>query len=398
MNRKVLIPILILVFAFGVLVRAQDITPRPDAELNESANISWPPPVYVLRGEVDLRGTADLPNMTNYFIEFRPLEFPEEGEEPDNNRPWFPVTLPDDAPVIEGVLGTWNTETAPDGLYELRLTVNASGQPATFFIVSPIRIENDIPEFLVDSDLVATPQPAQPAATATPGRFVRPTLAPSPTALDTTPRVTAVTDANVRAGDNVSYERIGSLNTGDTVRVLGISSGGSGWYFIELEDGTRGWIAPSVVNPAGDLRSVPRISPPATPTPTFTPTPVTTGNLTGNPPSLSPAQPVCGQEFRVLVNVFNAGSQRTSGDFIVTIQDVHVASGQVQSTFSEVVPALDPGQNYVVGNDLRFNITTFTEEEHRIVATIDVNNSIRETNEQDNSVSTTYVLQRGACP
>ena len=39
-----------------------------------TAEINWPPPVYVLRGEVPLRGTVNLADMTGYFIEYRALD------------------------------------------------------------------------------------------------------------------------------------------------------------------------------------------------------------------------------------------------------------------------------------------------------------------------------------
>jgi uncharacterized protein YgiM (DUF1202 family) len=387
--RKAFLLILALLLTLTAVVQAQEIVPGPDEEIDPNANISWPPPVYVLRGQVDLYGSANLPNMTNYFIEFRPLEFPDpEDEEEAVDGPWFPVTLPSNQPVDEDVLGTWNTETTADGLYEIRLTINRQGQSALHFVVSPLRVENELPDFLVDL-----------LPTATIEAPVRPTLAPSPTAVDTDPRVTANVNANVRTGDGTNYPRFATLMAGQTAPVLGVSSTGSGWFHIQLPDGRRGWIASSVVTAEGDIRGVPRIDPPpppATPTPAATPTPTALANLTGTTPALNPNPPICKEPFQVLANITNAGNARSNAPATVLIQDVHVASGQVQAEVTRTLPQLDPGENFVVGAD--FNISTFYNEEHRIVVTIDVHNEVLESDKSNNVLSTTYILQQGTCP
>jgi uncharacterized protein YgiM (DUF1202 family) len=395
MSRRVLFAVLVVtLLSLTALVSAQEIMPREGQEIDPSANISWPPPVYVLRGQIDIYGSASLPNMTNYFIEFRPLDTSEvadeDEDEPAVESPWFPVTLPSSQPVTEDVLGRWNTATAPDGLYEMRLAINVSGSPAVYFLVSPLRIENDPPEFVVDP--VAPP-------TATFAPVTRPTLAASPTPLDTEPRATANVNANIRSGDSVLYPRLDSLRANQTVPIRGISATGSGWYYIELPDGRRGWVAPSVVTAAGNLGTLPRINPPpppVTPTPIPSPTPTAVGNLTGSPPALTPNPPICNQQFQVLANITNTGTARTNASASVLIQDIHVASGQVQASATRAIPQLDPGENFVVGAD--FTISTFYNEEHRIIVTIDINNEVIETTKADNVLTTTYILQQGTCP
>lgn len=397
MLRKSLIILLVLSIAVTALVSAQEILPHPDDEVNPDANISYPPPVYVLRGEVDLRGTANIQGMTSFFVEFRPLELPpledaetttDDTEEESVEEPWFPAILPSTNPVIEDVLGTWNTFTAPDGLYEMRLVVNVTGGEPIYAPLSPIRIENDVPDFVE----ISSPVP-QASATATP--ISRPTLAPSPTAVDTTPQVTARLDANVREGDNTVYDVVGVLREGQTARIVGISTSGNGWYNIELANGTRGWIAPSVVIVSGDLRGIPRVDPPFTPTPPATNTPVPAGNLTGSAPDLTPDTPTCNTSFNVLANITNTGTTSTTANTQVIIRDVHVASGQVQVSISRDLPILAPGANFVVGGDL--NVSTFYNEEHRIEVIIDPGNLVNETIESDNVLITTYTLAQGAC-
>ena len=145
--KRSLVLLLILVLALPLVVYAQ----TPSTPPNPNANISWPPPVYVVRGQFQIRGTANLPNMTNYFIEFRPLNddlSPQVGADV-----WFPAILPSQAAVQDGVLGTWDTTLIADGLYELRLTVNVSQGNPVFAIVSPLRIQN------TPSPFAATPTP-----------------------------------------------------------------------------------------------------------------------------------------------------------------------------------------------------------------------------------------------
>ncbi len=72
--------------------------------------------------------------------------------------------------------------------------------------------------------------------------------------------------ANVRRGAGAGFERVGSLNAGESARVLGVNSS-AGWYFIELPGGARGWVSSGVLLLAGSLSGVPRLTPPTPDTP-----------------------------------------------------------------------------------------------------------------------------------
>lgn len=405
MSRKLTLIVLLLALSLAAIAAAQDILPNPETETDPNAVISWPPPVYVLRGEVELYGTANLPGLTSTFLEFRPLLLPGEvdgnGEpiDPDEERPWFPITLPSSLPVIDDVLGSWNTLTTADGLYEIRLTVNGQAGESATFVLRPIRVENNPPRFVM---LEAEPTFAPPApdlATATP-RPGRPTLMPSPTPVSSSPMVTANLNANVRAGDDTQYAIVGALRTNQSADVIGISSTGSGWFYIRLPDGAEGWIAPSVVSESGDFSRVPRIAPPpppATPTPIPPTAPPASGDLAASPPSVTPATPTCNVPFSVLVNITNTGTAPTTSPVQVLIRDVHVASGTITNQIVRDVPILQPGQNWVVGST-EFVVSTFFEEGHRIDVVIDYLNQAAETNEGNNNVSSVvYTLARGGC-
>lgn len=388
MTRRLLL-VFLLVLSFSAMAQAQTPTPQPP---DPNANISWPPPVYVLRGEFEIRGTANLPDMSNYFIEFRPLndDLSPEGED----ELWFPATLPRQTPVQDDILGLWNTLTAPDGIYAIRLTINIQGRAPVFHEVSPVRIENNPPPWAQIDQPTATPQIV---VSPTPQR--RPTLAPTPTALDTQPRVVALVDANVRTGDSTLYDIVGVLLTGETAPILGLSTSNSGWYYIQLDDGRRGWIAPSIVRAEGNLASVSRINPPPppfTPTPIPTNTPVTSANLQITGFQLLPAVPNCNEPFTVQVNVANTGSGPTASGGTLAVTDTHTASGTTTTTGTVGFPVLNPGQNFVVSVTL--TVATFYNEAHQITMQVDSQNQVPETNENDNISVLTYILAKAGCP
>jgi hypothetical protein len=351
------------------------------------AQIVFPPPVYVLRGTVQVTGTANLGGQITHFLEYRPLN--DDLTIPDENADWIPATLPNRTPVIDGVLGEWNTTETEDGIYELRLTINVRNSGAQFFRVAPLRIENEGAQ-------AATP--TQELIRITPTRVLeRPTLAATPTAIGALATVTARVDANVRTGDNTNYPVVGNLLSGESAAVIGISASGTGWYYIQLENGRRGFISPTTVNITGNTATLPTFFPPATPTPTFTPTPVATGDLLINGNATVPERPRCGEQFEVQLNVTNAGTLATSSTVLVRIQDVDIASGVITTVGTNFVPVMQPGQNFVVVIPITISGAQFADTDHRITATVDANNQVIETNEGNNNFTFDYRLRSGTC-
>ena len=66
MNKRFLLMVLVLL-ALTVPMAAHAQTDAMTAA-DPNANISWPPVVYVLRGSFEVRGTANLANMTNCLL------------------------------------------------------------------------------------------------------------------------------------------------------------------------------------------------------------------------------------------------------------------------------------------------------------------------------------------
>ncbi len=368
--------IVLLALAVSLLVAtgafAQD---EPDP----NAAITWPPPVYLLRGAVEIRGSANLPNMTNYFLEFRELNDTLEAED----TPPIPATLPRSTPVIDGVLGVWDTTLATDGVYELWLTVNVSGGEAVRHRVGPLRIENNPPPFAV----LPTPPVIAPVVTQEP-------VAPSgPTA------TIAVASANVRTGDSTDYPVITALPLDTVLPVIGISNRGTRWYQVRLPDGRAGWAAPSVVRISGDTSGLPLVQPPpipATRTPTPVPTPATSADLVAGIVVLDPATPTCQQTFTVGFDVANLGSAPTTVSGVVSLVDSRAADGSPQGTTIGGFPILQPGQTFRVNMPL--TISTYYNEVHRITLTIDAGFSIPDRDRSNNTRTVEYTLQKGGCP
>ncbi len=253
-----LIALLIATGAFAVYGQE---TVNP-AEPDPNAQITFPPPVYVLRGEFEVRGSANLAGMVGYFLEYRPLNndfVPDENVLPEEDNVWLPATIPAGTPVVDDVLGVWDTTLNDDGLFELRLSILFEDEADVVqSVVSPLRIENEIPPFL-------TPE-APEAPVVTEEAFVVATAVPDTAPITSGAAIgTASVNGNVRTGDTTAYPVLTALRIGQQVDVVGISSTGSGWYQIRLPDGRLGFVAPTIINVTGDTSSLPQINPPPRP-------------------------------------------------------------------------------------------------------------------------------------
>lgn len=390
---SILIYLVMLLLMLLPLAIAQDsasvIEPMDMDMANPEANISFPPPVYVVRDSVDIRGTVTLEGMRNFFVEFRPLVLDMMmDEESDDANQWFPATRPRIATVADDVLGTWNTVTLRDGLYELRLKINTSADEPTHVRVSPIRVENNPPEFAAEQQVVEI-------------EVIEPTDAPEPTATpDTGPRVIALVNANVRAGDSISYRIVSGLHEGDTARIKGISSFGTGWFYIELDTGRSGFIHPNIVRAEGDLSALPRINPPplpptAIPQPTAIPVATSGVNLRITHVQVNPHPAICNQAYSIEVTVINDGNAAATRGFAIEVRDSR-DDGQ------GLVKIIIGGSPLAVGETRTYggNLTQaqYFDELHHINVIVDARKEVAEANENDNLYATApYILAKGNC-
>ncbi|MCY4525060.1 MAG: SH3 domain-containing protein [Anaerolineaceae bacterium] len=357
--------ILLLVIALCLLTM-----PTVAQEAEATAEISWPPPVYLLRGEVSLRGTVNLPGMTSYYIEYRALD--DDLMAPDS-RAFLPVTLPSGTPVVDDVLGAWDTSAVADGLYELRLNVVTPGGEMMRQVLGPLRVEN---ERMSDEGMAIVVEEETPVP-------------------DESPSLTARVNANVRTGDNTSFPAIDALLTGESAPILGVSSRGSGWYQIALPNGRRGWISDVVVLVSGNIENLPRIvPPPLPPPPTLTPVPAN-ADLIVEWINFEPEQPRCNEAVKITAQVANIGSGNSGASGVILVQDWHINTGTISATTSGGFPALEPGQRFTAVMNL--TVTTFFNEGHRLVVTLDTSNAVAESNEGNNSASRDYTLAQAGC-
>jgi len=399
---------------------AEPIEPTDSDMMNPEAHISYPPPVYVVRDSVDIRGTVTLETMRNFFIEFRPLvlDMMMDAEEEEENQ-WFPATLPRIEAVTDDVLGTWNTVTLRDGLYELRLQINIGGDAPEFYRVSPIRVENNPPPFAAEQQMAMVEEPAEePADDMADDDMADDDMAdepeeaapePEPTE-DPRPRVISMVNANVRAGDSTAYSVVGFLLDGESALVKGISSRGSGWYYIELANGRSGFIYPFIVNTEGDLSNLPRINPPPPPPPTPVPIPTAVpapaqqpqpqpqsnvdlviGNVQVHPHPVS-----CRETYEIQVLVRNAGSGSAPSGGIISVEDRgQNGTGRAETTRIAYGALAAGAQQLVVGH---LTPTIHVETIHHINVRVDADNQVVEINEGNNIHATApYFLSKGSC-
>lgn len=383
-TRLAALMLLAVILSITASVSAQA-TPTSTPTPNPNANISWPPPVYVVKGLFTVYGTANLPDMSGWFLEARmdDVTIPED-------QGWTPVTLVSRTPTQNTILGVWDTTVANDGIYSLRLNVSLSNGSRVYALITPLRIENNPPPFAG----LGTPQPGVLPTLAT-----LPTLIPTPTAFSNTPQATARLNANVRRGDGTMYEVVGNLPAGTTVQIIGVSSLGTNWYLVVLPNGVQGWVAPSVVDVTGNFSNVPRVNPPPPPPPTpipVTATPNSTINLVAGNFRFDPSSPSCGQTFKIFMDVANFGTT-WSPSGTITVNDYRQLDGSFQTSTVGAFPVIAPGQTVNVG-PIPLTVSTYYNENHRLLMTVDGNNLIFESNENDNTKEAIYFLNKAGCP
>ena len=411
--------LIVLVFSALLLIPAaqgQDdggaIMPADPDMVNPQVNITFPPAVYVVSGSVDVRGTVSLPELSNFFIEFRPLALGAEADAEETERQWFPATLPRITAVTDDILGTWNTITQLDGLYELRLAVNPNSETPTYFRVSPIRIENNPPPFVAAEQAAVVVEPmtdeqqvAEETAEAPAPETEPESTEPEATAtIDPRPRVIALVNSNVRAGDSTQYVIIGGLREGESALIKGLSSYNTGWFYIELPSGRSGFIHPNIVRAEGDLTNLARINPPPLPpTPIPVPTavpaapaaPSNGANLIMRDIVIDPHPAACRVGYSIHVTVANIGDGAALNSGVIRVTDLVQGEPQRERTNIGFGPLAAGGSQRINGF---LTPTVHIEREHNINLELDYGNQIAETNENDNLHAVApYILQKGGC-
>ncbi len=90
----------------------------------------------VVAGNVQILGSAIHPQFLQYQVEF--------GPDPNPGNLWFPATSAVTAPVLNGLLGIWNTTTVQDSRYQLRLRVYLRDGTLLTTVIGNIAVQNHI--------------------------------------------------------------------------------------------------------------------------------------------------------------------------------------------------------------------------------------------------------------
>lgn len=93
-----------------------------------------PVPGNVVAGAVQVFGSATHPSFLQYQLEF--------GPESNPNNLWYPATAAVTSPVVNGILGIWNTPSIPDSNYQLRLRVFLRDGTILTTVVNNIHVQN----------------------------------------------------------------------------------------------------------------------------------------------------------------------------------------------------------------------------------------------------------------
>ncbi len=168
MRKPLTVPLLFLFLFAQFSLLSQAAPPLYPLPQEPAWEITSPVANARLRGTIEIRGSAYLGgNFWFYKVEYAPLSAPEA---------WV-VIIYAEREVREGLLGTWDTATVPDGTYNLRLAVV---YPDGNYEQTPLR-----------KVVVAN---AEPTATPTPTE----TPTPTPTVVLATPTVVVVQPTVVR--------------------------------------------------------------------------------------------------------------------------------------------------------------------------------------------------------
>jgi hypothetical protein len=334
----------------------------------------WPPPVTEVWGVGDVLGTANIPGMTYYFLEYMPLN--DDLTIPEN-APWLPGTLAVRQPVVNGALATLDTTQVADGLYALRLTAAVNDGQTFHYVVMPIRVDN------------ARFQAFEARIRAEGDQAANPTLAPTTAApADNTPRITpSATAVNVRRCDLVDNDRcpiIVQLPPAQFAEITGRNPANT-FYQVRLASGVSGWTSRTVVIESGDVSGIPVVNPPA-PLPVavqpILPVGVVSSSVIPNGMAVQ-GSAICSQAFNVQINLYNNGSTVSPAGSL-TLQDTNIGTGTVTFSGSASYPALNPGANFVVVVPVTTSV--YYGQQHQLRAY---------TNNRDFTI--TYTLDQGNC-
>ncbi len=177
------------------VVAAALVIPTRSALAQDGVVIASPETGDGVTGLVEIRGTAVRQPFLRYELAF--------AYDPNPRGNWFAIGEPGTAPVVNGVLGQWDTTNVADGLYALRLRVYASERDFTEYFVGRVVVRHDLPT----PEAVATP-----AAGGAPTAIASAPQGPTPTAIALPPPSTVASGLEADAGPSQTAPALAALN------------------------------------------------------------------------------------------------------------------------------------------------------------------------------------------
>jgi hypothetical protein len=164
LTKAILASLLLLGVFIGAPASAQE-TAEPETQ------IFSPLPGEAVQGLVQVIGTIDVPGFQSYELAFSYKE--------DDTQTWFLISQ-GDTPVIQGVLGEWDTTVLTDSIYDLKVRVYLQNGDLTEILIESIRVRNyspietatSAPTQVSNQQITPTPEPTEEA---------EPTVQPTPT-------------------------------------------------------------------------------------------------------------------------------------------------------------------------------------------------------------------------
>jgi hypothetical protein len=124
-------------------------------------------------GILPISGTATHPQFQFYELAF--------AYSPNPTDTWFPISPRGTAPVVNEVLGRWDTSQISDGVYTLRLRVFYADGAFLEALVNNVRVQNGTPTPALGNPPGPTPTEALPATATQPIIVLPPTSTPRAT-------------------------------------------------------------------------------------------------------------------------------------------------------------------------------------------------------------------------
>jgi hypothetical protein len=185
--------------ALALLALVLFASPVAPARAQDGVVITSPESGTGATGVVEIRGTAVRQPFLRYELAF--------AYDPNPRGTWFAIGEPGTAPVVDGVLGRWDTANVADGVYELRLRVYSTERDFGEFFVGRVVVRHDLPT--AEPTIVVE---TAPATTPLPGSGIGGD--PTPTAIALPPPATSVAVLGGLGGPNPVASALPSLAGG----------------------------------------------------------------------------------------------------------------------------------------------------------------------------------------